>query len=472
MTAAGFPEPVPVTEADFSPEFSDDALALEFSTRHAAELRYCSQWGTWLRWTGARWEFEKTLRTFDMARNVAREFARACNDPDDRTKIASASKVSAIERLARSDRRHATSVDLWDTDPWLLNTPGGMVDLRSGRSLPHDPQRYITKITAVAPGGACPRWRQFLGEITGGSEELQRFLQRIAGYALTGSVLEHALFFFYGTGGNGKGVFLNTLSKILADYAEVAPMETFVATHGERHPTDLAGLRGARLVTSQETEEGRRWAESKIKALTGGDPITARFMRQDFFTFTPTFKLVIAGNHKPGLRGVDEAIRRRFHLVPFTVTFKDRDTSLPDKLHAEWPGILAWAIEGCLAWQRDGLAPPPVVLEATQTYLGEEDAIARWIADCCILDANAFGESKRLWPSWQRWASEAGEFVGSQKRFGMALEAHGFKPGSTGSSRGYRGVQLAPPPEDSDADADNSYTAHGAAAGSYAERRG
>ena len=191
------------------------------------------------------------------------------------------------------------------------------------------------------PSGDCPRWLQFLDEITGGNVELQQFLQRIAGYSLTGSTREHALFFAYGTGGNGKGVFLNTLSAILADYAAVAPMEAFIATQGERHPTDLAGLRGARLVTSQETEEGRRWAESKIKALTGGDPITARFMRQDFFTYPPTFKLVIAGNHKPALRGVDEAIRRRFHLVP--VHRHDRQTRtaiFPKSCKPEWPGIL------------------------------------------------------------------------------------------------------------------------------------
>jgi len=177
----------------------------------------------------------------------------------------------------------------------------------------------LTKITAVAPGGECPLWLKFLGEITGSDEELQGFLQRFAGYSLTGSILEHAVFFFYGTGTNGKGVFLNTLTSVLADYAAVAPIEAFVVTQGERHPTDLAGLRGARLVTAQETERGRRWAESKIKALTDGDPITARLMRQDFFTYLPTFKLAIAGNHKPSLGAVNAAIRRRLHLIPCTV---------------------------------------------------------------------------------------------------------------------------------------------------------
>jgi putative DNA primase/helicase len=336
------------------------------------------------------------------------------------------------------------TVDAWDQDQWLLNTPGGIIDLKTGDMLPHDPEQYITKITVVTPGGDCPRWLQFLDEITGGDIELQRFLQRVAGYSLTGSTREHALFFFYGTGGNGKGVFLNTVSAILGDYAAVAPMETFTATPSERHPTDLAGLRGARLVTSQETEEGRRWAEAKIKALTGGDPITARFMRQDFFTYQPAFKLVIAGNYRPGLRGVDEAIRRRFHLVPFTVTIPGdrRDPDLTEKLRTERSGILQWAIEGCLDWQRIGLAAPAVVRQATVTYLSEEDAIARWVDECCVTGRQHWCASSLLWSSWQRWATQAAEPVGSQKRFGTALESHGYQPERTSSIRGFRGLDL------------------------------
>ena len=188
----------------------------------------------------------------------------------------------------------------------------------------------------------------------------------MTGYALTGSTQEAALFFLYGTGANGKTVFCNTVSGIHAAYAAVAPMETFIATKGERHPTDLAGLRGARLVTAVETEEGRHWNEAKIKALTGGDKIAARFMRQDFFEFVPQFKLVIAGNHKTGLRSINEAIRRRFNLVPFTVKIPEdeRDERLTEKLRAEWPGILQWMIDGCLDWQADGLRPPEAVREA------------------------------------------------------------------------------------------------------------
>ncbi|HUS53275.1 MAG TPA: phage/plasmid primase, P4 family, partial [Thermohalobaculum sp.] len=325
---------------------------------------------------------------YDLVRKICREEAALCDKPGTATMLASAKSVAAVEKLAKSDRRLAATIDQWDADPWVLNTPDGVVDLKTGTIRPHKPDDYATMITATAPGGDCPRWRKFLDEITGGDADLAAFLQRLAGYSLTGSTREHSLAFLYGTGANGKSVFLGTLAGMLGAYAKTAPIETFTATMTDRHPTDLAMLRGARLVSAQETEEDRRWAESRIKSLTGGDVIAARFMRQDFFEFTPQFKLVIAGNHKPGLRSIDEAIRRRFHLVPFTVTIppEKRDPDLAEHLKAEWPAILAWAIEGCLAWQRDGLAPPESVLAATAHYLEGQDAIAAWIDDCCKRD--------------------------------------------------------------------------------------
>ena len=250
-----------------------------------------------------------------------------------------------------------------------------------------------------------------------------------------------------GTGGNGKGVFLNTWHKILGGYSCIASMETFVASKSERHPTDLAMLRGARAVIAQETEEGQRWAESRIKALTGGDAISARFMRQDFFTFEPAFKLIIAGNHKPSLRNVDEAVRRRFNLVPFTVTIPkaERDPNLPEKLVAEWPGILAWAIEGCLEWQRIGLAPPPAVLDATEEYLADEDAIGRFLDERCATgDLFAIEEVQDLFASWRDWCATTGEYAGTVRRFSQNLEARHFARERHPVSRrkAFRGIRL------------------------------
>jgi putative DNA primase/helicase len=251
----------------------------------------------------------------------------------------------------------------------------------------------------------------------------------VSGYSLTGSTREHKLFFGYGTGANGKSVFLTTLRGVLGSYAAVAAMETFTATQNEQHPCDLAMLRGARLVVAQETEGGKRWAESRIKLMTGGDAISARFMRQDFFTYTPAFKLFIAGNHRPGLRSVDQAMRRRLDLVPFSVTIPEaeRDRHLTARLRREWPGILTWAVEGCLEWQRTGLAPPPAVASATDEYLAGEDVIQTWIDECCTVDKAKAAYSSALYSAFKAWAELAGEFVPSQRWFAAALVDRGYR---------------------------------------------
>ncbi len=432
-------------------EFSDENLTLRFTAEHATSLRYVHGWGRWYEWDGSVWRHDETLKVFDLARRVCRSASSECDKERVAAMVASAKTVAAVERLAKADRRHAATVDQWDADPWLLNTPGGVVDLRTGILRRHMPDDYMTKTTAVTPGGECPQWHAFLDTVTAGDADLKAFIQRMAGYCLTGSIREHALFFAFGTGANGKGVTINTLTGILSDYATVATMETFTASTNERHTTDLAMLRGARMVTAQETEEGRRWAEARIKAMTGGDPITARFMRQDNFTFDPKFKLLIAGNHQPGLRNVDEAIRRRFNLVPFAVKIPadKRDKDLPKKLKAEWPGILAWAIEGCLAWQANGLQPPKAVVTATDDYLKAEDAVAAWLDECCTVHAGMQDSSSALYASWKAWADRAGEFAGSQKRFSQAMQSRGFAPerSSVNGRAELRGVGLKPPTE-------------------------
>lgn len=434
------------------PEFSDESLALRFSEKYADRLRYVADWGRWMIYDGRVWIPDNTMLAFNMARTICREASSACNDHDAANIIASARTIAAVEKLARADRRHAATPGQWDTNPWLLNTPAGAVDLRTGKIVPHDPGEHMTRMTAEAPAETvdCPIWFAFLDKVTGGNDvELRAYLRRVVGYSLTGITREHAMWFIYGLGGNGKGVFLNTMSALLANYAATAPMEAFTATSGERHPTDLAMLRGARLVTAQETEDGRRWAEARIKALTGGDPITARFMRQDFFTFIPGFKLVIAGNHKPGLRSVDEAIRRRLNLIPFTVQIppNERDPELAEKLRPEWPAILKWAILGCLEWQKYGLNPPAAVLDATDLYLSGEDAMGLWLEERCIRADGKWCGSGMLFADWKWWAERAGQFVGTQKRFSQAIEARGLIPkreGGTGQ-RGFAGIDLNRP---------------------------
>ncbi|PZP63893.1 MAG: hypothetical protein DI596_02515 [Azospira oryzae] len=428
---------------------TEDGLAAAFTDRHAEDWRYCAAWGKWLMWDGRRWIEDRMLYVNHLTRAICRAASRKADSPRLRAKLASAATLSAVERIARCDPRHAATPEEWDADIWLLNTPGGVVDLRSGRLRPHARSDRMTKITSATPRGDCPRWRAFLADVTGGDEELSAYLQRMVGYCLTGSIEEHALFFLHGTGANGKSVFVNVVSTILADYARHAPMETFMAASGERHPTELAMLMSARWVSAVETEQGARLNESRIKELTGGDTITARFMRQDFFTYLPQFKPVIVGNHKPAIRNIDEAMKRRLHLIPFTVTIlpERRDPRLTEKLLAERDGIMAWAVEGCLAWQREGLKPPASVVSATEEYFEAEDALGRWIEERCVLEPNAKSLTAELFNDWKQWAEAAGEFVGSQKRFADSLLARGLEKWRNGMGlRGFQGIALKYPP--------------------------
>jgi putative DNA primase/helicase len=325
-------------------------------------------------------------------------------------------------------------------------------DLRTGIGRKPDPLDYITKVTAcrgAPPGTPHPLWSKFLYRITDGNTELQDFLQRYMGYCCTGWTTEHVFVFAYGTGANGKSTFINTIAGIFGDYATIADMSTFIASNTEHHPTDLAKLRGARLVVAQETQRGRRWDETKIKALTGGDRITARFMRQDFFDFVPTFKLFICGNHKPRLANVDEAMRRRLLLVPFTVQIPpaERDPHLAEKLRPEWPAILRWCIDGCLEWQRIGLAPPAIVYDATAEYFATQDTLGQWLEERTTDGGPlAFTRTVDLFASWKTWAEERNLAPGSAQALSEALSDRGFVKARDGGNgpRGFRNLTVKP----------------------------
>ena len=248
-----------------------------------------------------------------------------------------------------------------------------------------------------------------------------------------------------GGGGNGKSVFQNTIAGILNDYAATAAMDTFTASNSDRHPTDLAMLRGARMVTASETEVGRSWAEARIKQMTGGDPITAHFMRRDNFTYQPQFKLLLIGNHQPSLRNVDDAVQRRFNIVPFIHKPVAPDRDLEAKLRAEWPGILRWMIEGCLMWQKSGLVRPQVVLDATEEYFAEQDSVRQWIEDKCDTGKGTLSDtSANLFRSWSAWANANGEKPGSNKWFSSILEKQGFKKQRGNKGRRFMGIEAKP----------------------------
>lgn len=416
---------------DSVPPNSETEMALAMASRHRDDLRYVSAWGKFYRWVGTHWQVDTRLESFHLANLICVEFANRVTAPNMARAIASARTRAAVLSLARENPRIAATTEQWDADPWLLCTPDGTIDLRTGEMRESRPEDYSTRITAVSPGGECPTWMAFLDTVTSGDREFILYLQRMCGYLLTGMTVEQALFFLYGLGANGKSKFVEAVSGIMGDYHTVAQIETFMDQKGERHPTDLAGLMGARLVTAVETEENRTWAEAKIKALTGGDKIAARFMRQDFFEYYPQFKLVIFGNHRPHLKTVDAAMRRRMNLVPFefTIPEADRDPNFGDRLRAEWPGILRWMIEGCMMWQRDRLRPPQRVLSATEEYLIGENTLQAWMEDCCTTDPNKYTPVAWLFNSWKKWAEAGGEFVGNQRRFVNRLESEGFTTG-------------------------------------------
>lgn len=436
-------------EGDTAPgKLSHDALALAIGEEWNGSVRYVDGWSQWYIWNETIWCHDKKRLVWTLTREFVRQRAGSLSAKA-ATKLRSAETVAAIVGLARSNREIAASVDEWDRDPYLLGTPAGTVDLRTGELRDPLPDDYITKLTAVAPapaGTPCPLWTRTLDRIFRHDASIIPFLQRALGYALTGECKEHVLFFAWGQGGNGKGVVLNAASGLLGDYAAVAPQDMLLVTQSDRHPCDMAMLRGARFVTAQELAPGRAWDEPKMKSLTGGDPVTARFMRQDFFTFQPQFTLFVAGNHKPAFKGVDQAIRRRVLLLPFlqNIPAEERDAALPEKLEAEWPAILRWMIDGCLAWQRQGLDPPASVRAATDDYLNAEDVLGQWLDERCIVSPRIDWTSlTSLYGCWKLWCDDRGQHPGTSTALSKKLDERGFRREKRKTGAGFWGIGLA-----------------------------
>jgi len=358
--------------------------------------------------------------------------------------------VKAVPELQAHPRLTLT-LDQFDADHWLLNTPGGIVDLRTGALSASDPSRLCSKETKVAPQDEEPvRWFAFLEEVTNGDDELRLFLQKQLGYALTGVTSEQTLSFIHGPPLTGKSVFIDAVGNVFGSYHENAPAETFASSKSDRHPTDLAKLAGARLVTAVETQEGRAWDTQRIKSITGGDTISARFMRQDFFDYVPTFKVIIVGNHEPEISSTDEAMMRRLHVVPFEHSPPTVDRLLSEKLKEEWPQILSWMIKGCTLWLGEGLSPPSAVLLRTARYRMEEDSVGLFLEECCVTEIDATVTRLDLYNRWKTWCYQQGEEPGTLKqlkrRFSGKESLHGFVDArlKDGNSKpwGYRGLRL------------------------------
>ena len=325
-----------------------------------------------------------------------------------------------------------------DCDPFVLNVLNGTVDLRTGRLHPHRRENLLTKLAPVSysPLATCLLWLKFLDRIMDGNQELITYLQRVVGYGLTGDVSEQCLWFFHGTGANGKSTFLTTLLAILGDYGMQSVSDLLMVKNHESHPTERADLLGKRFVATIETEEGNRVAEALMKQMTGGDKIRARKMRQDLFEFEPTHKIVLAANHKPTVRGTDLAAWRRIKLIPFTVTIPEaeKDKSLPERLKTELSGILAWAVRGCLDWMREGLAEPDKVRQATTDYQSEQDSVQGFIDECCVIHPDRRVKASDLLEKFHSWS---GDRLMTRPAFGQRLREKGFE-----SKRGHGGGYL------------------------------
>ncbi|PYR33175.1 MAG: hypothetical protein DMF90_21760, partial [Acidobacteria bacterium] len=408
--------------------------------RHGRDLRYVRLWRAWLYWDGRRWVKDTTGEVERRAKETVASIyaeASASADEDLRKKLAnhamqseSAHRIEAMIRLAESEPEVVVTPEQLDADPWLLNVQNGTVDLRTGRLRPHQWEDLLTKLDPVdcQAGAACPTFEAFLDRIFAGDRDLIGFVQRAAGYSLTGDVSERVLFILHGIGANGKTTLQEVLRAACGDYAMRTPTETLLVKREGGIPNDVARLVGARFVTASEADDGKRMAEALVKDMTGGDTITARFMRAEFFEFRPQFKVWLATNHKPVIRGTDKGIWDRIRLVPFNVRIPDaeQDKQLLAKLRDELPGILRWAIEGCLAWQREGLGAPQAVKAATEDYRQEMDVLGRFIEESCLVDSSATVKSSALYEAYKKWCEANREFAVTQKAFSLRLVERGF----------------------------------------------
>jgi len=448
---------------DCFPDISQDYLARCLSEAgFSNSFVYVSATGRWMFWDGTRWQQDKKLRYMTAIRDflqcVVSNFEswgilrNSQNDPriqrmvDRKIKeLGQASTIAAIESLARSNSDLKATPEQFDANLLQIGTPAGTVDLSTGALLPAERSHWITKQAAIPPAAnseLAPIWLAFLNRIFNNDVELISFLQRAVGYAMTGCTTEHKLFFLYGTGRNGKSVFINTIFDILGDYARRSPSQTFLDSNNERHPTDLAMLAGARLVVGSELPPGKVWNETVLKDLTGGDRITARFMRQDYFEYIPQFTLILAGNHQPAFRGINEAIRSRVVLIPFSETIpeSERDPMLSEKLKSEWPAIFRWMIEGAVMWQRSGLMVPDTVKLASADYLDGEDAIGEFIDENLFKVDSGGTTVGAVFDRFSRWQDSQGIHQKWTKRAMVkALVERGYRVETlTGGKKGYK----------------------------------
>jgi putative DNA primase/helicase len=440
---------------------TDIANAARLARRHGSNLRYTPA-GGWLTWLGTHWQEDpKAVRVQALAKATALSIFDEVKDAAERDLLFKHAKrsqaktaIEAMITLARSEPEILTELTAFDTDLMLFNVANGTIDLRTGELRPHAREDLITRLSPISfdAEAECELWDAFLWRVLGQDEDLYRYARRLVGYLLTGKTSEQVLHFLYGLGANGKSVFCEILEVLLGDYAIVVGPEMVMTRRHSGIPNDIARLRGVRAAFMNETTQGSRFDEAKLKDLTGGDTLTGRFLHQEFFDFPPTHKLIIRGNHKPVISGTDEGIWRRLRLIPFIVTIApdEQDHELIEKLRGELPGILKWALDGCLEWQREGLKPPAVIVDAVREYREESDTLGRFIAEHCTTDDKlAQVKAGVFFQRYQDFAEQAGERWMPAKELPHEMRRRGFEPKRTKAGALFLGIELNEPSEPS-----------------------
>ena len=436
---------------------TDAGNAIRLVKLFGDDIRYVYEFKKWMHWDGSRWLFDEDGYMYRLAKETARSISQeAANETDESRrrmllqhalKSENKQQLDSMIQVAKTEEGITISQSNIDQDKYLLGVVNGVVNLRTGGLIDKSKESMITKRCGATfdHNAKCPQWLNFVNEITDGNKELANYLKKSVGYSLTGETKEHLFFFLHGNGANGKSVFVNIIQDMLGDYSMQTPVSTIMTRGKGNINNDIARLRGARFVATTETDEGSRFNESEIKLITGGDMISARFLHKEYFDYRPQFTLWISGNHKP-VPGDSYSIWRRLILIPFDVRFSEdkQDKNLTDKLRSELPGILNWAIDGCLEWQDEGLTTPKIILDATKEYQTEMDRINSWMEDCCSNNASNHNSVKAsdLYKSYKRWADDNGEWCMNQRILGTKLAERGFQKRRESRGWVYRGIQL------------------------------
>lgn len=413
-------------------------------------IKYVSDMG-WLIWDGKRWKFDtkkeieritaKVLRgLYKSEDEMETKWARMCERRNIRM-----NSIKDLMPLVPAEREE------FDRHKYLFNVENGIVDLKTGKLQPHDRDLKLTQMANVEfdENATCPTWLSFLDQIFLGDKDLIEYMQRLVGYSLTGDISEQSMYFLVGGGSNGKSTFINTIKKLMGDYGSQTKSDTFIKKKDTGANNDIARLANARFVSAVESEEGEKLQESLVKTITGGEPILARFLRQEFFEYIPEFKVFFTTNHKPIIGGVDDGIWRRVKIIPFSLSLKphQRDKKLEEKLSLEMPGIFNWLVEGCLKWQKTGLRDPKVVTDATGNYKDDMDILAPFLWESCYIDEpqneSIRIEAKELYNVYDRWCYQSGERALGNRSFYRMLETKGFgKTKGTGNKTYLTGITI------------------------------